>query len=102
LTLPKPALDELVRVLRAKLGLDHASVSSVAALLEEIAIEVADPPAAVQALSGDRDDDRIIAAAAAAGAEVLVSGDAKHVLPVRRVGHMRIIRPQDFLAEIAD
>lgn len=101
LILPKPALEELRRVLRAKLQLDDERVSSIATLVEELAIMVADAPAEVPARSGDPDDDRIIAAAVAAGAEVLVSGDRKHVLPLRRVGTMRIMRPQDLLAEIA-
>jgi predicted nucleic acid-binding protein len=102
LVLPKPALEEIARVLRRKLQLDDASVSRVVTLVEDLAIEVVDPPSEVQAVSGDPDDDRIIAAAASAGAEVLVSGDRKHVLPLGRVGTMRIIRPQDLLAELAD
>ena len=102
LILPKPALEELARVLRRKLQLDDASVSSIVALVEDLANEVADPPSEVQALCGDPDDDRIIAAATAAAAEVLMSGDRKHVLPLGRVGTMRIIRPQDLLAELAD
>jgi hypothetical protein len=38
----------------------------------------------------------------AAGAAVLVSADRKHVLPLGGVGTMRIVRPQDLLAEISD
>jgi uncharacterized protein len=102
LILPKPAAQEFASVLQTKLGLDDASVSSIAALLKEVATEIVDAPAEVEALSGDQDDDRIIAAAVAADADVLVSGDLKHVLPLERVGTMRIIRPQDLLAELAD
>jgi predicted nucleic acid-binding protein len=101
LILPTPALEELTRVLRVKIQLDDESVGAIAVLVEELAIAIAVPPAEVPALSGDPDDDRIIAAAVAGGAEILVSGDRKHVLPLGRVGTMRIMRPQDLLRDLA-
>lgn len=101
LRIGKPALEGLARVLRAQLQLDDQSISAIAALIEDLAVALADPPAEIPALSGDPADDRIIAAAVAAGAEVLVSGDRKHVLPLGKVGAMRITRPQDLLAELS-
>lgn len=101
LILPRPAVEELERVLRVKLGLDDQSIASVIALLDELAIAVANPPAEVPARSGDPADDRIIAAALAGDADVLVSGDRRHVLPLGRIADMRILRPQDLLAELA-
>jgi uncharacterized protein len=102
LILPRPALQELTRVLRVKLRLEDETVSSIAALVEGLATVIADPPAEVAPLSGDPDDDRIIAAALAGGAETLVSGDRKHVLALGHVKTMRIIRPQGLLQNIAD
>ena len=58
-------------------------------------------PDQVDAVSGDPDDDRILAPAAAAGAEILISGDSRHLLPLGRHQVMRIMKPQAFLAEIA-
>lgn len=55
----------------------------------------------VEEVSGDPDDDRILAASTTAGAEIPVSGDSKHLLPLGQYHGMRIIRPQAFLAEIA-
>jgi predicted nucleic acid-binding protein len=52
-------------------------------------------------VSGDRSDDRILAAAIAASAEILISGDTKHLLPLGRYRSVQILRAQDFLAEIA-
>jgi predicted nucleic acid-binding protein len=101
LVLPQPALVELERVLREKLGLGAAAVAAIVALVEELACVIEPAPASVQARSGDPADDRIIAAALAGSAEVLVSGDRKHVLPLKQVGPMRILRPQDLLAELA-
>jgi predicted nucleic acid-binding protein len=100
--LPEPAQAELRRVLLVKLRLDEPVVDAVLALVEELASAVARVPPEVAPRSGDPADDRIIAAALAGGADVLVSGDRKHVLPLRSVGAMRIVRPQDLLAELAD
>jgi predicted nucleic acid-binding protein len=63
---------------------------------------IADPPEEVPPLSGDADDDRIITAAVVGGAETLVSGDRKHVLPLGDVGPMHIMRPKDLLQAITD
>lgn len=101
LVLPEPVPAELRRILSEKLGLDDVSVEGIIELLGELAAEPAEVPSHVEALSGDPDDDRILAAAIAARAEVLVSGDTKHLLPLAQHRSVRIVRPQAFLAEIA-
>jgi predicted nucleic acid-binding protein len=101
LVLPEPVPAELRRVLSERLALDDASIEAIIDLLEELAPEPAKVPDRVEAVSGDPDDDRILAAAVAAGAEILISGDSKHLLPLGQHRGMRIIRPQAFLAEIA-
>lgn len=101
LVLPSDVLAELRRVLVEKLKLAPDDVDRAADLVVQLASTVAETPSLVPARSGDPDDDRIIAAALAAGAEVLVSGDRRHVLPLRSVGPMRILRPQDVLAALA-
>jgi predicted nucleic acid-binding protein len=100
LVLPAYALEELRRVLVEKLNLAPDDADRAADLVAQLASTVAETPKVVPALSGDPDDDRIIAAALQAGADVLVSGDRRHVLPLRSVGAMRILRPQDALAEL--
>jgi len=101
LVLPAPVPVEPRRVLREKLGVDAGSIEVLLALLEELAAEVAGVPERVEAVTGDPDDDRILAAAVAADADVLVSGDTRHLLPLREHLGTRILRPQDFLAELA-
>ncbi len=90
---------ELGRVLGEKLGLDADALRGLLELLADVATSVT-TPASADARSGDSADDRILAAALAAGAEVLVSGDRRHLLPFGSVAGMRIIRPQDLLAEL--
>lgn len=101
LILPEPVPAELRRVLTKKFGLDAASVEAILDLLEELAAGTAKVPDQVETVSGDPDDDRILAAAAAGGAEILVSGDTKHLLPLGMHREMRILRPQELLAELA-
>jgi predicted nucleic acid-binding protein len=100
LIVPDLVMTELGRVLGEKLNLGADALRGMLELLAEVALNVA-TPAGADPLSGDSADDRILAAAHAAGAEVLVSGDRRHLLPLGTVAGMRIIRPQDLLAELA-
>lgn len=101
LVLPEPVVEELERVLRVKIGLGTEQVAEIAKMLDELAEAIVAAPDQVPERSGDRDDDRILAAAAGAGADVLVSGDARHLLPVGQHQGMRVVRPQDLLAKLA-
>lgn len=101
LVLPEPVRVELRRVLEEKLAVEDGSIEAILGLLDELALGVAAVPDRVAAVSGDPDDDRILAVAGAAGAEILISGDSNHLLPLGQHHAMRIIRPQAFLAEIA-
>ena len=101
LLVPEPVLVELSRVLREKLGIDDDAVNAILALLADLAGPGVPVPDEVDAVSGDPDDDRILAAALAAQAGVLVSGDRKHLLPLGQHRSLRTVRPQDFLAELA-
>ena len=101
LILPEPVRLELHRILKEKLALDDASIGAILGLLDELALETARVPDRVVAVSGDPDDDRILSSAASAGADILISGDRKHLLPLGQYQAMRIITPQAFLAELA-
>lgn len=46
---------------------------------------------------GDPDDDKIIAAAVAAKADLLVTGDRAHLLPLREHKGIQIVGPRTFL-----
>lgn len=101
LVLPEPVAVELWRVLGRKLALDDSSIDAILALLKELAVEVAKVPDQVEAISGDPDDDRILAAAISGGAETLISGDTRHLLPLGQHRSTRVVKPQAFVAEIA-
>jgi putative PIN family toxin of toxin-antitoxin system len=102
LVLADPVLVELERVLRTKLGFERERVRAIRQFLVELAAtRMSAPSEPPQAVSGDPDDDVILARAVAAGADVLVSGDRRHLLPVGVHRNVRIITPQTLLAELA-
>ncbi len=102
LVLAGPVLDELERVLTMKLGFEPDRVLEIKAFLVDLASErVAVPAQSPEPITGDRDDDVILACAVEAGVEVLVSGDRRHLLPVGEHRGVRIIAPQALLAELA-
>ena len=72
----------------------------VDAEIRALAIDIPAAPPGAPSVTGDPADDRILAAALASSAEILVSGDHSHLLPVGVHEHLRILRPQDFLAEL--
>jgi len=103
LVLPEPVIDELRRILTVKLGFDPQRWREVETFLRDLAVETV-PARGVGAenVSGDPADDLILACAVAAGVQVLVSGDRKHLLPLGEHRGVRILTPQALLAELRD
>ncbi len=103
LVLANSVLDELERVLTVKLGFEPHRAHEIRTLLVELAGGHAPAPAATPAsITGDPDDDVILACAVAEGVDALVSGDRRHLLPVGEYRGVRIITAQALLAELAD
>jgi putative PIN family toxin of toxin-antitoxin system len=103
LVLATPVIGELERVLTAKLGHELERVRANSSYLVGVAAECVDPPAgSPAAVTGDPDDDIILACAVSAGVGVLVSGDRRQLLPVGEHRGIRILTPQALLAELAD
>ena len=79
-------LDELTEVLTrpsitGRLALVGRSAREVMADYIE-AIELVEPASVPRLVASDVDDDQVIAAAVAARADLMVSGDRKHLLPL--------------------
>ena len=101
LILPIAVINELERVLTEKLGFEDAQWRQVKALLLDVATEVAPRPDDMpEAMTGDRDDDVILATAVRARVDAVVSGDHRHLLPLGEHNGIRIVTPQALLAEL--
>lgn len=101
LVLADPVLDELERVLTVKLGFAPERVSEITALLIDVsAARIGTPAGEVAAITGDPDDDVVLACGVNADVHVIVSGDRRHMLPVREHRGIRILSPQALLAEL--
>lgn len=102
LVVADPVLSELERVLTVKFGFEPVRVSEIKALLIDLAgTAVARPAMAPEAITGDPDDDVILACGVEAGVHVITSGDRRHLLPVREHRGIRIITSQALLAQLA-
>ncbi len=99
LVLAQPVMVELERILTGKLGFEPKRWREVEELLLDLAVELA-PAVSPEAVTGDPDDDLILACAIEAGVDALVSGDRRHLLPVGEHRGVRVITPQALLAEL--
>jgi predicted nucleic acid-binding protein len=52
----------------------------------------------VSKVSADPDDDKVFACAVEAGADYIVSGDERHVLPVGTFQGIPVVSPREFLS----
>ncbi len=85
-------------LLRPKFGLTANQVGAVVDLVRQTFVPVS-PAESVTFVNEDPDDDAVLEAALAAGAEVVVSGDS-HLLDLREFRGMRIISPASLIEEI--
>jgi putative PIN family toxin of toxin-antitoxin system len=95
LTCPE-ILDELGDKLSVKLGYDEEKIAAILASL----ISFFDLTAISGTLIGsqpDRSDDKIIECSLVAKATHIVTGDRKHLLPLKRVGDVEIVTPAEMI-----
>ena len=93
-------LDELTDKLQSKLGITlDQSLDTVVDLLTFL--RVVPISGQLQAVAADPDDDKVLECAVAAGATHLVTGDRRHLLPLKSFQGISILTPADFLAAVA-
>jgi predicted nucleic acid-binding protein len=96
-----PVMVELERILTGKLEFDSERWEGVNGLLSDLAANLIPAPATPpDAVTGDPDDDLILACAVEGKVDALVSGDRQHLLPVGEHRGVRIVTPQALLAEL--
>jgi putative PIN family toxin of toxin-antitoxin system len=93
-----PLLAELGRVLSTRFGWESDMARSAVTQVAGIG-EVVRPTETVRVIADDPADDRVLEAAATAGAEVIVSGD-RHLIRLRTWQGIRVERAAVFLEEL--
>jgi putative PIN family toxin of toxin-antitoxin system len=94
LVLSRQVLEEVRRALRLKFRAATEAVADYVRLLEEEGV-IAEPGPLPDVDIEDKDDLPILAAAVAAGAHVLVTGD-KELQDIGRIDGVRILSPREF------
>jgi putative PIN family toxin of toxin-antitoxin system len=92
-------LKELGRVLEAKFDVSAKDVERLSFRITQIA-DVYEPPGELKVIVNDPDDDLILETAVVGKARYLVSGDKRHLLPLKSYGGVTILSPKDFLPHI--
>ena len=92
---------ELERVLKSKFGFTDERWDEARSLLERVSPERPRAPDEPEGVTGDTADDRIVACAVAAAADVLMSGERRHLLPLGTHRGVQIVTPQALLAQLA-
>jgi putative PIN family toxin of toxin-antitoxin system len=90
-----PILNEIERVLRRKFKWPMNRIGEASALLKEFAT-IVEPVERVSAIAKDEPDNRVLECAAAAKANVIVSGDS-HLRELGNFRGIRILSPRAFL-----
>lgn len=89
-------LQETEKVLREKFLWEERILRLTLSRLKRIAA-IAEPSHRITLIKERDADNRILECAVAGGADFLVSGDTKHILPVKEFQGIRILRPAEFL-----
>jgi uncharacterized protein len=94
----QPLLDELEQTLRTKFTLGPAGLAFLKQL--RLRVRIVDPTPLGSPVSRDADDDRVLAAAVAARAAAIVTGD-QDLLVIGRDNDIDIVSPREFLQRLS-
>ena len=90
-------LKEISRVLTKKFSWEAKTVVMTLQKLSSIA-DVAEPGIRISVIKNDEADNRILECGIAGDAAIIVSGDTKHILPIRNYQGIKILSPIEFLS----
>lgn len=92
-------LAEVAGVLRKKFGWNHYQISLALAEIRNFTTVIF-PLQRVEIIKEDPADNRVLECALEAGVDYLVSGDRKHLLPLKEFQGVRILSPREFLERL--
>ena len=91
-----PLLKELERVLKGKFKLNLHLVRNIIEEIKEVA-ELVEVSSHINVISYPDDDNRVLECAVDGKAEFIVTGDTKHILPLKEFRGTKILSPSEFL-----
>ena len=95
-----PLLNELERVLKKKFKFD---VYLVREILEEVkyVMEIVEITSRIDVISNPEEDNRVLECAIDGRAEMIVTGDTKHILPLKEYRGIKILSPSEFIKSLS-
>ena len=88
-------LQELESVLREKFKLGRRLVKDTMGLLKTM-VEVVETTSQLKVIAHPDDDNRVLECAVDGNADFIVTGDTKHILPLKEYKGIKILRPSEF------
>ena len=88
-------LGELEKVLKDKFKLSTRMVKDVLDLLQNLT-EIVEVTSRLTVITHPDDDNRVLECAVDGHAEFIVTGDTKHILPLKEYGGITILSPSEF------
>lgn len=92
-------LEEVSNVLIKQFQWSESNVNKAIKMIKEIATFV-EPTKQLSIIKEKDSDNRILECAFAANVNFLISGDKKHIIPLKRINGIIIINPSEFLSII--
>lgn len=89
-------LEEISRILKEKFDWPDQDIRKALIQIEEVASLVF-PAERIDVIKIHPEDNFILGCALAAGADFLISGDKKHILPLKEFRGIKILAPAEFL-----
>ncbi|MDP2951456.1 MAG: putative toxin-antitoxin system toxin component, PIN family [bacterium] len=96
LFISEPITAEVSRVLKEKFAWQDKNISKVLKKIKGISTTVF-PGVNINIIAIDPSDNRILECALEAEADFLISGDKKHLLPLKKFKNIPIVDPDEFL-----
>lgn len=88
-------LTELRKVLKKVLGVEDKTIESLVKFVAESS-RLVYPTERLHIIKEDESDNRILECAVTAKADFLITGDKKHLLPIKKYHGTAIVSPRDF------
>lgn len=90
-----PLLKELQRVLKGKFKFDVHLVNDILDEMKDV-MEIVEISSRIDVISYPEEDNRVLECAVDGRAEIIVTGDTKHILPLKEYRGIKILSPFEF------